>query len=95
MILRDLTDTELEALQSVVSNKPFKKLIQSRTDEMKDIEWSLPVITEYDIARLAEAKGMIKAWSSILKLEEGILEEKEIRKEELEKERAIAARLKR
>lgn len=86
MTLQDISAEGLEKLKSLASNKELRELIQSRIDDIKRIEWSLPVVDDKDKVRLARAQGMVDSWASFLDLPNSIDGEVKLREQEKERE---------
>ena len=86
MTLQELTEAELASLEKAVKNRVLKKLISSRIQEIKDSEWGRPVYNNEGMVHLANARGYSSGWEAVLRLEDAIKEERELRLQEKEKE---------
>lgn len=82
MTLQELTSDNLKALEKSAGESVLKKLLQSRLEDIRNDDFSMPVKDVDGMLKREYNRGMYAAYEAIAKLGDAVKEEYELREQE-------------
>jgi hypothetical protein len=82
MTLENFSKEQLSTLKSTTGSIPFKELLESRIEDIRDDDFRNKVVDVEGMLKREYNRGMAQAYESVLSLPQAVDEEEDLRKKE-------------